>query len=92
MAYERDRSRVDAAMRKSGVCVVMNKSHIEKPDHMVTTMKAVYEAALDWLQAGAPVADEEDQARALPAQAHVHRPARRAGLQGVVQHVAQGPP
>jgi len=44
MAYERDRSRVDAAMRKSGVCVVMNKSHIEKPDHMVTTMKAVYEA------------------------------------------------
>jgi len=43
MAYERDRSRVDAAMRSSGVCVVMNKSHIEKPEHMVTTMKAVYE-------------------------------------------------
>ena len=44
MAYERDRRRVDAAMRKSGVCVVMNKSHIEKPEHMVTTMKAVTEA------------------------------------------------
>ena len=43
MAYERDKSRVDAAMRSSGVCVVMNKSHIEKPEHMVTTMKAVYE-------------------------------------------------
>jgi len=43
MAYERDRGRVDAAMRSSGVCVVMNKSHITKPEDMVTTMKAVYE-------------------------------------------------
>jgi 2-keto-3-deoxy-6-phosphogluconate aldolase len=42
--YRRDRKRVDAAARKSGVVVVMNKSHIEKPEHMVTTMKAVYEA------------------------------------------------
>jgi len=42
--YTRDRNRVDAALRKSGVVVVMNKSHIEKPEHVVTTMKAVYEA------------------------------------------------
>ncbi len=42
--YSRDRSRVDAAIRKSGICVVMDKSHIEKPEHMVATMKAVYEA------------------------------------------------
>jgi 2-keto-3-deoxy-6-phosphogluconate aldolase len=43
MAYERDRTRTDEMVRKSGVCVVMNKSHIRKPEHMVTTMKAVYE-------------------------------------------------
>jgi len=42
--YTRDRKRVDAALRKSGVIVVMNKSHVETPEHMVTTMKAVYEA------------------------------------------------
>jgi len=42
--YQRDKSRVDAALRKSGVVVVMNKSHIQKPEHMITTMKAVYEA------------------------------------------------
>ena len=42
--YRRDRKRVDAALRKSGIVVVMNKSHIECPEHMVTTMKAVYEA------------------------------------------------
>jgi len=44
--YKRDRKRVDAALRKSGIVVVMNKNHIEKPAHMVTTMKAVYEAGL----------------------------------------------
>jgi len=43
MAYKRKKSRVDAAMRSSGVCVVMNKSHITCPADMVTTMKAVYE-------------------------------------------------
>lgn len=43
MAYERDKGRTDEMVRKSGVCVVMNKSHIQKPEHMVTTMKAVYE-------------------------------------------------
>ena len=42
--YQRDRTKTDAAMRKSGVVVVMNKSHITKPEHMVTTMKAIYEA------------------------------------------------
>jgi len=42
--YKRDRKKVDAALRKSGVVVVMNKSHIKTPEHMVTTMKAVYEA------------------------------------------------
>lgn len=42
--YRRDRTRVDAALRKSGVCVVMNKSHVETPEHMVTTMMAVHEA------------------------------------------------
>jgi len=41
--HVRDRKRVDAAMRSSGVCVVMNKSHITKPEDMVTTMKAVYD-------------------------------------------------
>ncbi len=42
--YKRDRARVDAAMRKSGVCVVMNKSHVTTPEHLVTTMRAVCEA------------------------------------------------
>lgn len=42
--YQRDRVKTDAAMRASGIVVVMNKSHIAKPEHMVTTMKAVYEA------------------------------------------------
>lgn len=42
--YQRDRTKVDAALRKSGIVVVMNKSHIKTPEHMVTTMKAVYEA------------------------------------------------
>ncbi|MCD4699807.1 MAG: bifunctional 4-hydroxy-2-oxoglutarate aldolase/2-dehydro-3-deoxy-phosphogluconate aldolase [Phycisphaerae bacterium] len=42
--YQRDRTMTDAALRTSGIVVVMNKSHITKPEHMVTTMKAVYEA------------------------------------------------
>jgi 2-keto-3-deoxy-6-phosphogluconate aldolase len=44
--YKRDRKRVDAAVRRSGVVVVMNKNHIETPAHMVTTMRAVHEAGL----------------------------------------------
>ena len=42
--YKRDRKRVDAALRKSGIVVVMNKSHIQAPEHMVTTMAAVHKA------------------------------------------------
>lgn len=44
MAYTYDVKRVDAALRKSGVVVVMNKSHIQAPDHLVTTMWEVYKA------------------------------------------------
>lgn len=39
-----DRKRVDKAIRKSGVVVVMNKSHIQAPEHFVTTMWEVYQA------------------------------------------------
>lgn len=42
--YTYDAKRVDAALRKSGVVVVMNKSHIQAPDHFVTTMWEVYQA------------------------------------------------
>ena len=40
--YARDASRVDKAVRKSGVVVVINKKHVKKPEHMVTTMWEVY--------------------------------------------------
>ena len=43
-SYQRDRSRVDAALRKSGIVVVMNKSHITCPGDMVATMTEVYKA------------------------------------------------
>ena len=42
--YQRDPKRVDAAMRKSGVVVVMNKDHVKCPEDMVTTMTEVYKA------------------------------------------------
>ena len=42
--YHRDRKRVDAALRDSGVVVVMNRSHVKTAEHIVTTMRAVYEA------------------------------------------------
>jgi len=42
--YTYDRKRVDTAIRKSGVVVVMNKSHIQKPEHFVNTMWEVYKA------------------------------------------------
>ena len=42
--HERDRAKVDEAVRKSGVVVVMSQLHVKKPEHMVTTMKAVYDA------------------------------------------------
>lgn len=44
--YQRDRARVDKALRSSGIVVVMNKDHIKKPEHMITTMKEVYDAGL----------------------------------------------
>ncbi len=42
--YKRNRSRVDRVIRKCGVVVVMNKKHIQSPEHMVTTMWEVYQA------------------------------------------------
>ena len=46
MAYQRDRSRVDKALRKSGVVVVMNKDHVKKPEDLVLTMWEIYQAGL----------------------------------------------
>lgn len=42
--YNYDIKRVDTALRKSGVVVVMNKSHIQAPEHFVDTMWEVYQA------------------------------------------------
>ena len=42
--YLFDRKRVDKALRKSGIVVVMNKSHIQAPQHFIDTMWEVYEA------------------------------------------------
>jgi len=42
--YTRNRSRVDKTIRQSGVVVVMNKKHVKKPEHMVTTMWEIYQA------------------------------------------------
>ncbi len=44
MRHEKERAKVDAALRSSGVVVVMDQGHIRNPQHMVTTMKAVYDA------------------------------------------------
>ena len=43
-AYRRNRDRVDRAIRKSGVVVVMNKKHVQKPEHLITTMWEIYRA------------------------------------------------
>lgn len=43
-AYQKDRRKVDAALRRSGIVVVMNKDHVKKPEHMVLTMQEVYKA------------------------------------------------
>ncbi len=40
--YTYDVKRVDSALRKSGIVVVMNKSHIQAPEHFVETMWEVY--------------------------------------------------
>jgi 2-keto-3-deoxy-6-phosphogluconate aldolase len=45
-SYTRDRGRVDGALRKAGVVVVMNKDHIKKPEDMVVTVQEVYRAGL----------------------------------------------
>ncbi|UCC68833.1 MAG: bifunctional 4-hydroxy-2-oxoglutarate aldolase/2-dehydro-3-deoxy-phosphogluconate aldolase [Armatimonadota bacterium] len=44
--YHRDRSRVEKALRSSGVVVVMNRDHVKKAEDLVTTMWEVYEAGL----------------------------------------------
>ena len=42
--YQRNRKLADAAIRNSGVVVVMNASHIKTAEHAVTTMQEVYKA------------------------------------------------
>ncbi|MFC1561123.1 hypothetical protein ACFL4V_01455 [Candidatus Latescibacterota bacterium] len=42
--YTYDVKRVDTVLRKSGIVVVMNKSHIQAPEHFVDTMWEVYQA------------------------------------------------
>ena len=42
--YKRNRERVDKAIRKSAIVVVMNKNHVKKPEHMITTMWEIYKA------------------------------------------------
>jgi 2-keto-3-deoxy-6-phosphogluconate aldolase len=44
--YNRNRDRVDRALRTAGIVVVMNKDHIKKPEDMITTMFEVYKAGL----------------------------------------------
>ena len=46
MSYQRDRARVDQALRAAGVVVVMNRDHVKKPEDLVTTMWEVYQAGL----------------------------------------------
>lgn len=38
------RAAVDAALRKSGIVVVMNKSHVKNPEHIVTTVTEIHDA------------------------------------------------
>jgi 2-keto-3-deoxy-6-phosphogluconate aldolase len=44
MTYQYDPKRVDTVLRASGVVVVMNKSHIQAPEHFIDTMWEVYQA------------------------------------------------
>lgn len=44
MAYQRERSRVDKALRAAGVVVVMNRDHVKQASDLVTTMWEVYQA------------------------------------------------
>lgn len=40
------RAVVDKVLRKSGICVVMNRKHVKTPAHMIATMWEVYQAGL----------------------------------------------
>jgi len=42
--YKRDPARVDKILREKGVVVVMGKGHVRKPEDVINTVKAVYEA------------------------------------------------
>ena len=42
--YKKNRKQVDAALRKSGIVVVMNRDHVKTPEHMVVTMQEVWKA------------------------------------------------
>lgn len=42
--YKRDRKKVDQCIRNSGIVVVLNKKHVTNAEHMITTMKQIYEA------------------------------------------------
>jgi len=42
--YERDSARVDKALREKGIVVVMGRDHAKKPEDVINTFKAIYEA------------------------------------------------
>ena len=44
--YQRDRARVDKALRQSGIVVVINRDHVRSPADMVTTMTEIHRAGL----------------------------------------------
>ena len=44
MAYQKDRKQVRESLLASGIVVVMNRKHVKKPEHLITTMREVYEA------------------------------------------------
>ncbi len=44
MSYKYSRNKVKEALLKSGVVVVINKKHVQKPEDLITTMVEVYKA------------------------------------------------
>jgi len=42
--YKRNPARVDKALREKGVVIVMGRDHAKKPEDVVNTFKAIYEA------------------------------------------------
>ena len=44
MNYQKNRNRVREVLLKSGVIVVLNKKHVQKPEDLITTMWEVYSA------------------------------------------------